>query len=59
MDVMDLIEKESVLAPVQVLDVLALNPKLPLHVAMNYMSGILKVSYFITSTVRYCEFRIA
>lgn len=43
MDVMDLIEKEGVLSPLQVLSILALNPKLPLHVAANYMSGILKV----------------
>jgi hypothetical protein len=40
---MDLIEKEAVLAPLQVLSILALNPRLPLHVAANYMSSTLKV----------------
>lgn len=44
MDVMDLIEKEAVLAPLQMLSILALNPRLPLHVAANYMSSTLKVS---------------
>lgn len=42
MDVMDLIEKEAVLSPLQVISILALNPKLPLHVACNYMANTLK-----------------
>jgi hypothetical protein len=57
MDVMDLIEKEAVLAPLQVLSILALNPRLPLHVAANYMSSTLKVCaclLFINVSVFWC-----
>jgi hypothetical protein len=57
MDVMDLIEKEAVLAPLQVLSILALNPRLPLHVAANYMSSTLKVCVcllFINVSVFWC-----
>jgi hypothetical protein len=54
MDVMDLIEKEAVLAPLQVLSILALNPRLPLHVAANYMSSTLKVCVCLLLSVRHC-----
>lgn len=55
MDVMDLVEKEAVLSPLQVLSILALNPKLPLHVASNYMSGILKVMTRNTHVLCYID----
>lgn len=42
-DVMDLIEKESILSPIQVISILSLNPQLPLQIAYNYMSKSLKV----------------
>ena len=45
MDVMDLIEKEAVLSPVQVISILAINPKLPLSVAAGYISNTLKVNF--------------
>jgi hypothetical protein len=42
MDVMDMIEKDNVLSPVQVLTILAGNPDLPLHVASNFIRKTLK-----------------
>ena len=43
MDVMELIEKESILSPVQVISILSLNPQLPLSIAATYISKSLKV----------------
>eukprot|EP01038_Epipyxis_sp_PR26KG_P011998 gene11998-16062_t len=40
--VMDLIEKESILSPVQVISILAINPELPLHIVSRYISKTLR-----------------
>jgi len=42
MDVMDLVEKEAALSPLQVLAILALNPKLPLYVAAGFIGNTFK-----------------
>lgn len=39
MDLLDLIEKESILSPAQVLNILALNPRLPLRVVSQYINS--------------------
>lgn len=38
-DVLDLIEKEGILSPAQVLSILALNPTLPLYIVGDYVSN--------------------
>ncbi len=55
-DVMDLIEKEAILSPAQVMSILALNPQLPLQIAFNYISKSLKVRglYPLFYIVIYC-----
>jgi hypothetical protein len=42
MEVMDLVEKEAALSPLQVLAILALNPKLPLYVAAGFIGNTFK-----------------
>lgn len=36
-DLVDLIEKDGILSPIQVLSILSLNPDMPLHVVANYV----------------------
>lgn len=43
MDILDLIEKEAILAPAQVLNILAQNPKLPLRVVSQYVAASFRV----------------
>ncbi len=51
-DVVDLIEKENILSPVQVMSILALNPHLPLQVAATYIAKTLKD---LTDDIGHCE----
>jgi hypothetical protein len=49
---MDLIEKESILAPIQVISILALNPQLPLQIAANFIAKTLSE---LTEDISHCE----
>ncbi len=42
MDVLDLIDKESILSPSQVLSILSINPELPLYIVAEYVSNTFK-----------------
>lgn len=45
MDLLDLIEKDQVLSAAQVLNILALNPRLPLRVVSQYIASSFRVSF--------------
>lgn len=45
MDLVELISKEAILSPIQVMSTLAINPRLPLHIIADYVQSTFRVSY--------------
>eukprot|EP01034_Spumella_vulgaris_P026929 gene26929-33580_t len=51
-EVMDLIERESILSPIQVISILAIHPQLPLQIAASFISQTLSD---LTKDIDHCE----